>query len=276
MTRFEIPQMKAARIGDINLGYHVAGTGDPVLLIMGYTMAGRVWVHQWPTLAEHHAVAFYDNRGVGATDAPGGAYSMHQLASDAVGLLDHLGWQTAHVVGVSMGGMIAQHVALSVPDRVRTLTLIATTAGGRTAALPTARGLRHFLRAQVGNTEKRLDSLTRLLFPPEFIASADVSWLRDVMRHDFTHAPVPFSSRRSQLAAILRHDVRRTLPRMARIPTLIVRPGKDALIAPKESDRLKALIPHAQVLRLDDAGHGAIRQCKDRVNEALLQHFATV
>lgn len=270
--------MQHANLDGLRIGYHVAGErGDNVLLIMGFTMAGRVWVHQWPTLAETCQVAFFDNRGVGASDRPRGLYTMQQMARDTIGLLDHLGWQRAHVVGVSMGGMIAQHVALAAPERVNTLSLIATTAGGPTAALPTRSGLINFLKAQAGDRTKRLKALEKLLFPQPFRDSCDEGWMADVMAHDFLVEPAPLATRKSQLAAVFRHDVRKMLPKSAAlqaIPTLIVRPGLDELVTPRESDRLAALLPHADVLRLDDAGHGAIRQCKDRVNDALLKHFA--
>lgn len=273
-------EMQRAAANGIEIGYHLAGDGDPnepVLLIMGYTMAGRVWMHQWPTLAQHHKVAFFDNRGVGASDRPTGLYSMAQFRDDTIGLLDHLGWKSAHVVGVSMGGMIAQHVALKVPERVRTLSLIATSPGGKTAILPTINGLRNFLGAQLTNERAdRVKALEKLLFPPSFRATCPPGWLDEVMAHDFGFDPAPVATRRAQLAAILRHDVRKKLPKsegMRKIPTLIVRPGLDDLVSPKHSDRLKRLLPHAEVLRLDEAGHGVIRQCKDVVNAALLAHF---
>ena len=270
--------MRKADLNGVDIAYYVAGDGqDKVILVMGFTMAGRIWVHQWPTLSQTCTVAFFDNRGVGDSARPPGLYTMEQMAGDVIGLIDHLGWDRAHVVGVSMGGMIAQHVALTVPDRVHTLTLIATTAGGPTAALPTStKSLKYFLQAQTGDRDKRLKALEKLLFPKKFRESCDPDWLKDVMTHDFMFDPAPRKTRIAQLAAVLRHDLRKKLPetqKLREIPTLIVRPGLDQLIAPAESDKLQRLLPHATTLRLDDAGHGAIRQCKDEVNSALLEHF---
>ncbi|MCA9537524.1 MAG: alpha/beta fold hydrolase, partial [Myxococcales bacterium] len=143
--------MPHARFEDVELAYEVAGAaGSPVLLIMGFSVPGRAWSGQVPALAERHRVAWFDNRGVGNTQARPGWYSMRLLADDARRLLDHLDWPTAHIVGVSMGGMIAQELAVTVPDRVRSLTLIATHAGGVRARTPTWRGLMRFAGVTLG------------------------------------------------------------------------------------------------------------------------------
>lgn len=197
---------------------------------------------------------------------------MADFARDTVGLLDHLGWSTAHVVGVSMGGMIAQHVALAAPDRIRSLTLIATHAGGVRAALPTVRGLKRFVQANIADRATRVAALSRLLYPDEFRKTCDQEWLMDVLAHDFAD-PAPATTRRHQLAAILRHDTRDELHKLPRVPTLIMRPGLDILVKPTQSDVIADRATHATVMRFDDAGHGLIRQCKDAVNAALLAHF---
>lgn len=265
--------MQTARIGGVDIAFSTQGdTGSPVLLIMGYTMRGDVWIHQWPTLAGHHQVTYFDNRGVGRSSPTTGPLAMADFARDTVGLLDHLGWSTAHVVGVSMGGMIAQHVALAAPDRIRSLTLIATHAGGVRAALPTVRGLKRFVQANIADRATRVAALSRLLYPDEFRKTCDQEWLMDVLAHDFAD-PAPATTRRHQLAAILRHDTRDELHKLPRVPTLIMRPGLDILVKPTQSDVIADRATHATVMRFDDAGHGLIRQCKDAVNAALLAHF---
>jgi len=247
--------------------------GSPVLLLMGFGVPGRAWVHQVPALSARHRVAWYDHRGSGATDAAPGRYTMAQLADDARRLLDHLRWDRAHVVGVSMGGMVAQELALEQRPRLRSLTLIATHAGGVRARLPSARGARLFLKAHSGSLERRFSALARLLFPDDFLARCDRSWLDAVLQADFGDPP-PFAARCSQLAAVARHDTRRRLCGLKGLPTLVVKPGRDELVRSEQSDRLARLIPGAQLLELPDAGHGVIRQCYTRVNDALLRHFA--
>jgi pimeloyl-ACP methyl ester carboxylesterase len=112
------------------LYWEEAGSGDPVLLIMGLGMNATGWWRTIPVLAEHHRVLAFDNRGVGRSDRPPGPYSVPMLADDAVAILDAAGEQSANVYGISLGGMIAQEVVLRHAGRVRRLVLGATTAGG--------------------------------------------------------------------------------------------------------------------------------------------------
>jgi pimeloyl-ACP methyl ester carboxylesterase len=257
------------------LAYGLAGeAGPPVLLLMGFAMPGRAWVHQVPTLSARHRVAFYDHRGAGRTRAPVGTYSMDLLAADAAALLDHLGWADAHVVGVSMGGMVAQHFALAHPERVRSLTLIVTHPGGLAYRAPTLAGMARFAQVNLARTaEARLDALERLLFPAAFLRSCDRAWIREVLRRDFDQAVTP-AQRFSQLAAVARHDTRARLAALGRHRTLVVKAGKDILIRTAGSDALHRGIPGSRRLDFPDAGHGIIRQCHGELNSALLAHFA--
>ena len=267
MQRVDLP-------GGHHLAYHRDGdTGTPVLLIMGYCVPGRAWRFQWPALAAAHQVALFDNRGTGGSGAPAGRWQMADLANDAIALMDHLGWERAHVVGVSMGGMIAQHIGLRARDRVRSISLVATQAGGIRAMLPGAAGLKRFAMANLGTRSERGRHLASLLFPDAFIDEVGRPWLQRVLMDDFGD-PIPARSRRQQLAAIAGHRTAERLHELAGLPCLIVRPGADLLIHPSQSDRLARLLPHADVLRLDDAGHGVIRQEAAALNAALLRHFA--
>ena len=266
--------MPLASIDALDLHYETHGlAGTPVLLIMGYTMPGRAWRFQVPALAARHRVCTFDNRGAGATTAPPPPYAMARLAADAALLLDHLGWADAHVVGVSMGGMVAQHLALDHRPRVRSLTLVATSAGGFWSRLPRPAGALHFLRGTFGPRSGRLDATARLLFPPSFRASADPAWLREVLRHDFGTPPTP-AGRKGQLRAVFGHDTRRRLGALAGLPTLVIQPERDILVRPRESLKLHALIPGSRLLPIPDAGHGLLRQAAEPINAALLDHFA--
>lgn len=267
--------MPFARLDDVELHYETAGdpTHTPVVLIMGLGGRGNGWDYQIEPLAETHRVTWFDNRGVGETRARPGRYSTGLLASDALRLMDHLGWPDAHVVGVSMGGMIAQELALMKPDRVRSLSLIATHPGGVTGRLPTATGVARFVRVVVGRRRSRLPAMERLLFTPEYLEGCDRALLRSRLRRNFT--PVPRRYLASQISVVLGHRTAPRLARLAAVPTLIVKAGKDVLVRPNQSDRLHRLIPNSRLLVLEDAGHGVIRQAAERVNAALLEHFAT-
>lgn len=269
-----LPRQRAEWPG-VRLAYDTAGDdGAPVLLIMGYTVPGSAWVHQIPTLSEHHRVAWYDHRGCGDTRAAPGPYTMALLAGDAVRLLDHLGWVTAHIVGVSMGGMVAQELALGWPERVKTLSLIATHAGGLRSRLPPLAGVKGFLRANLGPRGERLKSLERLLFPDAFLASCDRQWLQRVLLNDFGR-PIPTRYRLSQLAAVMCHDTRDRLERLRAFPTLVVKPALDKLVSPAACEQLGWRIPGARLVVYPDAGHGVIRQSAAQLNHDLLDHFAT-
>ena len=264
--------MPYAQASGARIAYQSQGSaGTPVLLIMGFNMPGRAWRHQIDDLSEGHRVAWFDNRGVGRSVAAPKPFRMAQLADDTASVLDALGWDDAHLVGVSMGGMIAQHVALRHRDRVRSLSLIATHPGGLRAALPPTLGLKRFLRASSGKNQ--LAAVERLLFPDAYLATWDRTRLREGMIDDFT-PPGPHRFRMAQLAAIARHNTRNSLKHLAGIPALVIKPTEDILVDPRGSDRLAQGIPGATLLEIPGAGHGLVRQVPEILNPALLAHFA--
>ena len=118
--------MPKVRVNGIELHYEESGSGDPLLMIMGFGGDHQAWAFQVPAFAEGYRVITFDNRGAGQSEGPDVAYSTRMMADDAVGLLDVLRIERAHVLGVSMGGMIAQEVALNHPRRVRSLQLHCT------------------------------------------------------------------------------------------------------------------------------------------------------
>jgi 3-oxoadipate enol-lactonase len=254
--------------------YEIHGTsGPPVVLIMGFGISGRAWMPQVEALAKSHRVLIFDNRGIGETESSKTPYGFSDLADDTAALMDHLDWERAHVAGVSMGGMVAQHLALRHSHRLRSLALIATHPGGRLRhTLPWPWGLGLFLRANTARGEKRIRALRRLLYPRSHLKNHDP-------RGDFAGAsleifavPADTTTRLNQIRSILGHDVTGELRRLT-VPTLVVRPGRDLLVRPSNSDRLARLIPDAELFRLDDAGHGVTHQKAAELNARLMQHF---
>ncbi|MBL8783344.1 MAG: alpha/beta fold hydrolase [Deltaproteobacteria bacterium] len=271
--------MPFAQLGDLRMAYDLHGPDAPppgrlpVLFVMGFGLSGRVWRFVLPEVPDRRLVTF-DNRGAGQTDAPRGPYRMAQLARDALALMDHLGLGRVHLVGVSMGGMVAQEMALADTARFASLTLIATHPGGPAHRLPPPAGIWHFLGANFARSQqRRLDAVARLLFPKAFRTEIGPEWLHRVLAEDFT-PPAPAAGRKGQLAAVMRHDTRRRLPSLAGLPTLVIKPLQDKLVAPSGSDRLARMIPGARKLELPDAGHGLIRQKASTLGEALRAHFA--
>lgn len=254
-----------------SLAYHSFGTqGPPVLFIMGFGMPGAVWGPQVDELQADHRCCYYDHLGVGDSDRGPFLRTIPSMAEDAVRIMDDLSWDRAHVVGVSMGGMIAQELALRSKDRLRSLTLVATHGGAPVASLPTPKGMWLFLKGLFGGRKARLKSLPRLLYPDEFIASMG----SDLRKHLDVRLGRPPKLRTvlGQLYAVNRHSTESRLHQI-QTPTLLVRPGKDILIRPTQTDRLAARIPNAEVLRFDDAGHGVTFQKAEELNAALRDHF---
>ncbi len=267
--------MPHVQLGTFNLHYDMVGrAGTPVVLIMGLTVPGRSWRSILPLLQSDHRVVYFDHRGIGGSSAPRGPYSMAQMAADVVGLMDHLGWAQAHIVGLSMGGMVAQHVALNARSRVRSLTLLATHAGGWQARLPQPKGVFHFIQTQLlRDRQAKIAALSNLLFPAEFLQSSERNAVRQGLEEDFGE-PVPKTVLLSQYAAIQGHYTADKLARLKGLPTLVIRPGQDILVRPDESDRLARLIPGARLARFDHCGHAVTRQDPQGVGRELLEHFA--
>jgi len=256
------------------LAYETRGEeGSPVLLVMGLGMRGVVWRPQFEAIGEHHRVACFDNRGVGGSDPAGGPLSMREMASDALRLADELEMESFHLVGVSMGGMISQEIGLARPDRVRSLTLIATHAGGSMPVLPGREGIKRFLRVHLSRSrDARLTALHQLLYPMEFLASAESRGLDERVR-DQVGTPIPRATLLAQIGALFSHATADRLGGLT-MPTLVIKPGRDLLVPPTQSDRLSALIPDSELVEYPDAGHGITFQYAAALNERLLAHFA--
>ena len=249
-------------------------SGPPLLLVMGFGMRGEVWRPQVDGLRRDHRVAYFDNRGVGQSGTDKRLWTMADMATDTLRVADELGWDRFHLCGVSMGGMIAQELACSHARRVKSLTLIATHEGGRNLQwLPSVKALNVFLRANTGPRDRRVDALRELLYPNEFLATVDPQAMSQRMTSQLGQ-PTPRRTVVGQLHAILRHSTGDRLGGFG-APTLIIKPGKDILVPPRSSDRLRRRIAHARVLELDDAGHGAVFQSAAPINDAIRAHVAS-
>ncbi|MGC6493906.1 MAG: alpha/beta fold hydrolase [Myxococcota bacterium] len=245
---------------------HDGDTGPPILFIMGFGISGDGWQLQVEGLSPDHRVAWYDVRGLGRSKPGDGRLHLATLAEDAVGILDALGWEAAHVVGISMGGMIAQTVALDHPDRVLSLTLITTHAGGGLrATLPTLRGLSAFTASNLSRGLGRHLALGLLLFPLRHWATLPLNTTQ--LRSLGGRAPAWVRMR--HLQAIRSFDARRRLSELADLPVLLVRAGADILIPPHHTDKLLAYLPHAHLLDLPSHGHGSIITAHDAINQAI-------
>ena len=244
----------------LHVEVHGTSGADPVLLIRGLGMTGAMWAPLVPGLAARHPVATFDHRALGRSEGPA-ADSMAALADDTLSVLDQLGWARAHIVGISMGGMIAQELALRAPDRTKTLALVATHAGGPLGIVPPLGGIAAILFSM-----SRASRLERLLYPRAL--RGDVRPRTEAM----IAQRVPPSTLAAHLRAVRTHDTRARLSGLA-VPTLVVRPDLDALVRPSHSDRLAAGIPGARLHPMPDVGHGLVTHRSDALAALLLAHF---
>jgi pimeloyl-ACP methyl ester carboxylesterase len=250
-------------------------SGPALLLIPGFGMGARAWTRQVEGLSATHRVLVYDPRGIGRSPRSERAPTLTRMVDDALAVVDDVGWQSAHVVGHSLGGVVAQQLALDCPARVQSLALIATDAGGRLRWSRNPAALPLLLRLIRGPAIARREGYLRAFFPPEWLSSlpaAERARLDELcLRFASDTAAVPTSWLAAQARAGLRGDNVRRLAGLT-MPVLIVRPGRDRLVGPTENDRLHAAIPQSRLLALDDAGHGVMVQRDRTLNEALAQH----
>jgi pimeloyl-ACP methyl ester carboxylesterase len=246
--------MPTIPVGDINIYYEMLGQGEPLLLIMGLNANLLSWGPTLPArLAERYQVILFDNRGAGRTDQPDGPYTMEQMADDATGLLDALDIPSAHVFGGSMGGMIAQHVALNHADKVRKLILGCTMCGGSHAVSATPEVLAYLMPDPTLNAYEAAWRGVPICYTPEFI-DANKPLIEETLLAACEYPTRP-AAYEAQLGAVMAsHDTYDRLPQIA-APTLVLTGNHDVLIPPENSRILAERIPNAQLHEIDGAGH---------------------
>jgi pimeloyl-ACP methyl ester carboxylesterase len=264
--------MPIARCGHVNLSYYVDGSGPPVLLIMGLGGRGTDWNPAFVTaMAPRFEMIRFDNRGTGKSDCPEEAYSLEVMADEAVGVLDTLGRERAHVVGVSMGGMIAQLVALRHPDRVNRLVLIATHAGGASVTPPTPAAM----AVLMGDRSRPPAELVRdsmvTITAPGFAARHPEAI--DAIVANAVAQPTPLASFARQMQAIMDSD-RRTRLSEIRAPTLVVHGTDDPLVPHPNGELLAREIPGARLATLPGCGHMPMWECPSELVRTLSSFFA--
>jgi pimeloyl-ACP methyl ester carboxylesterase len=283
--------MPAARVGDVELDYTVVGDGTPLLLIMGIGASGVLWDDDLVAMLVDRGfqVAWFDHRDIGKSTrldhlpvpsprtslvrgmlglpvaAP---YTLSDLAADAVGLLDHLGWRRAHVLGVSMGGMIGQHLVLEHAARIASLTSLSSTPGSRWH-VPTPRALRAMFVPRAKTTEQAIDNVVALF---DVIGSPGYPAERDRIRVLAGRAVERGLSPRGYLrhfAAIMASGDRTRALRRVTTPTLVVHGELDPLIPLSAGRATARAIPGAWWLPIAGMGHDIPRAMWPRIIDAV-------
>ena len=256
------------------LSYTVRGDGPPVLLIQGVGVHGAGWAPQADALSERFRCIAFDNRGMGMSQPVGDAITLAGMAEDARAVMDAEGWPSAHLVGHSLGGLVALRLALDARERVRSLALLCTFARGRDATRLTGRMLWLGLRSRIGTRRMRRNAFLQLVMPPSALAGADrdalAAALEPLFGHDIADQP-PVAMK--QLAAMRGYDATPRLGELAGIPTLVTSAGHDPIAPPTSGRAIAAGIPGARYVEFADASHGLPIQRADEVNALLLEHL---
>lgn len=257
--------MPTVKVGDIKIHYEAHGKGDPLVLIPGYAADSSSFFRQIPGLAENYRVIAIDNRGTGLSDKPDIPYSMEMMAKDTAGLLQSLGIRKAHFCGHSMGGLIAQHLALCYPERTASLILACTTCG-----------VSHRVRADQaaidamfdpkGTPEERAMRLLPFVLSQEFISN-NMDVIQQFGLLYLKTYPPPHVFRRQQEAMNM-FDSYDRLPEI-RVPTLLITGEADQMVPPENSRILASRISGAESITLQGLGHLLPMEAPEALNRAI-------
>jgi len=279
--------MPITRVGENDLYYELQGEGpgDPALLLMGLGTDLHGWERVAPVLGRSRRLLLLDNRGVGRSAKPRGAYSTAEMADDAAAVMDVAGFGRAHVVGVSLGGAIAQELALRHAERVRSLALLATFAGldrrmRDAAAEGTAKVTRNHPSAadMLGTMQAMAEGnvavdprvlfgfLMPLVFSKGFL-EREKAMLRQMYERSLSYG-ISLHGFAGQLAAAWKHD---TLARLEaiRVPTLVVTGTADRLVPPAQSKLIHGAIPGSRYAELAGGVHGLVYEGVEELNPML-------
>ncbi len=246
------------------------GQGEPVLLIMGLGYTSHMWYRTRPLLAEHFRTIAFDNRGVGRSDTPAGPYPIALMASDAAAVLDEAEIESAHVFGISMGGMIAQEFALQYPMRVRSLILGCTAAGGPTSVRSEPEATQ-MLKARAKMTP---DEAATAALPFIYDLGTPLDRIEEDLAIRRPWFPLP-ESYLAQLHGILAWEGFGRLPAIS-APSLVIHGENDRLVHPGNGRLIANRIPGAKLVFIPHASHIFLTDQPQIAHEAILSFLKDV
>jgi pimeloyl-ACP methyl ester carboxylesterase len=264
--------MPVVSAGEIELSYERAGSGPPLLMIMGMSGTALSWGEPFlDSLREDFETIIYDHRGVGRSSRMDEPFTIVQLAADALGLLDALEVDSAHVLGISMGGMVAQELALAHPERIRTLTLGCTYCGGEGSALTSPEVARRLGEERTsGDRERAIRASWEANVSPSFAADPD-AWARFLETGLRRRVAVVVIM--AQTLAIAGHDTNARLAALE-IPTLVVHGAEDQILPVENAHLIASRISGARLETFDGVGHLFFLERPQRSAELVRDHAA--
>jgi pimeloyl-ACP methyl ester carboxylesterase len=264
---------KKIRVGDINITYKIFGKGDPLLFIPGFSMTMDMWEPMLNGLPENHAIILLDNRGIGKTTSGNESskdttFTINQFTNDTAALIDALKIrQPVDILGLSLGGFIAQELALSHPEMVNRLILVASSCGGN-QTIPPQISPQDFKSMVSGNATKEL--FLHTLFPQDWIQNNT-----EYIENEFIFPMGKSSSENLQLQSAAAGRWSGTCERLADIsvPTLVVTGTQDMTSPPANSIRLADKIPGAWLVQIEGGGHGLMFQYPEKFSKIVETFF---
>jgi 3-oxoadipate enol-lactonase len=256
----------------IALHYDVTGNGPTLCLVNGYRLSADAWPEAFiARLATRLTVIAFDNRGTGRSDKPQDGYEFANLALDVIGLLDGLHLPSVHLLGFSMGGAIAQQVAIHYPDRIERLILFGTFCGGIWAEPASYSVFRRMLAVENQTPEEAARQAWPVTYSPDYLAANQAAVERQMRRELVNPTPAYVANR--QMEALRKFDSYRDLPRIG-APTLVATGAHDLLVKPRNSEILASRILNARRESLADLGHRAIWEAPEEIAD-LVGDFVT-
>jgi pimeloyl-ACP methyl ester carboxylesterase len=256
--------MPKIKIDELEFYYERHGSdGPPLMLICG--LGGHIgsWdLELVEALSSKTRLLLFDNRGSGRSDKPDIEYSIAMLADDAAAFLDAIDVDKAHILGASMGGMIAQEFAVRHPDKTTTLILCCTAPGGHNMIPPEPWVIQELGRVDGLTPEEIARKNWPLSFTQEFMDN-NLDWLEEKMQRELPYSTPAFSFKRQMMAA-MHHDSHDSLPKVE-CPTLVMTGTEDILIPPKNSDLIAAQIPGAVLKQYENVGHAFMSEDREAV-----------
>jgi pimeloyl-ACP methyl ester carboxylesterase len=267
----EAIRMATQLVNGINMYYEIHGEGEPLVLIMGLRRNIEWWHKQIPALSRHFRLLVFDNRGAGRSDKPEMDYSIRLFAEDTAELMHLTGMESANVLGYSMGGYIAQELAINHPGMVRKLVLASTSAGGERTVLMSPERMSRFTANEGLTPEEILRKDMDIYFSDEYILNHPDE-IREFIEISLRWYQ-PADAFLRQFQACLKHDAADRLHQIG-IPVLILSGGDDSLVPPENSKILKELLPHADLTIYPGLRHSFLMEDSDSANKKILDFLA--
>jgi pimeloyl-ACP methyl ester carboxylesterase len=265
--------MPKAIVQDMEIYYDVQGAGFPLVLIRGLGSNADHWYAQTPALSSHFSVVSFDNRGIGRSQKTDGPYTISMMAEDTVALMDAIGISRAHVLGLSMGGMIAQRVALAYPQKVGGLVLACTHCGGDHAVRPPEEIAKIFVEYILTGSQEAAQRAARCIFTEETLKNRPevIQQYQEVSQR----FPPESAAVIAQWKAVQGHNTWTELPNI-KSPTLVLSGSEDILVPPENATTLAERIPDARLKVIEGGGHQFLVEQADACNKEVLDFLGSL